>query len=97
MEKFNIITDKENKILGFRELELDLESNATPTKTQVTKMLGEKYGAKEDSCLIKKIQGNFGRKSFTIIARIYANKETMEGVEVKKKKIKKNAAIGGKK
>lgn len=101
MEKTQIISDKENKMLGFREVELLIPFQKTPTKAEITKMISEKYKSSEEACSIKKIKGSFGKNLFSIKARVYPNKEAKDNMETKKKKPKKApgtvAPSGGKK
>ena len=101
MEHTKTISDKENKMLGFREVELQVYLEKTPTTSEITKMICEKYKTAEEACSIKSIRGSFGKNLFSITARIYANKEAREKMEVKNKRPKKTpgatAPKGGKK
>ncbi|MEK6918515.1 MAG: hypothetical protein AABW73_00585 [Nanoarchaeota archaeon] len=99
MEHHNILSDKDNKTLGFREVEILMPFSKTPTTVEITKIIADKYKASEDSCSIQMIKGSFGKNLFSIKARIYANKENKDKIEHKNKKPKKapGAAVGGKK
>jgi ribosomal protein S24E len=91
MQQVKILEDKENKVLGFREILAVAPFSKTPTNAEVVKMFSEKYKVSEEGCVIKKIKGNFGSNDFTLIARIYPDKAAMDHIETKKKKPKKAA------
>ena len=99
MEHIKIITDKENKMLGFREIEVEAPFIHTPTKVEIIKIFAEKYKSHEESCSVRKIKGSFGKNLFSIVVRIYPSKEHKDAMEIKKKKPKKLAVAttGGKK
>ncbi len=89
MENFKVVREIDNKLLNFREVEAVSRFSKTPSKQEVLKMLCEKYKTNEECCVVRKIDGNFGTSAFTIIARIYPNKETRDKTEFIKKKSKK--------
>lgn len=96
MEHLRIIQENDNKLLNFKEVRAVAPFAKTPTMNEVIKVFANKYGAAEESLIIKKIKGNFGTKNFSIIVRIYPDKKTMDSVEKKNKKLKKTAVAGGK-
>jgi len=95
MEHLKIIHDKENKLLGFREVSASAHFPKTPTSLDIAAAFAEKYKSSADACIVKKIKGSFGTKNFSIIVRIYSDKASMDKIEKKNKKPKKKIDAGG--
>ena len=81
-----IIEEKENQLFGRKEIKAALESDITPSRTQILELLSEKFGVPKENIKIKGIRGNFGTNGFSIEANIYNSKEEKDFVELKKKK-----------
>lgn len=89
MTNLNIIQEKENKLFNRKEVQVSLDSEITPNKTEVEKSLSEKFSVPVEAIAVKKISGQFGSKSFTITANVYASEEDKKKIEPKKKEKKK--------
>lgn len=75
-----------NSLLSRTELQLELiYKNATPSLTEVKKMVSEKLKISEDVILIKKIGNIFGSGRAIVSAYVYDNKESMDKIEPKPK------------
>jgi len=83
-----IIEDKENKLLGRREVKLIIEGKKNPTTQEAAKIVAEHFKSKEDSVAVKLVKGKFGRDTFLIVANLYNSKEVREKIEPKPKKKK---------
>ncbi|MBS3074665.1 hypothetical protein J4447_04430 [Candidatus Pacearchaeota archaeon] len=84
MENFKVVREFENKLLNFREVEATSSFSRTPSKQEVVAMFCKKYNSNEECCVVKKIYGNFGTSTFTIVVRIYPDKESRDKIEKKK-------------
>lgn len=84
--KLKITEEKENKLFNRKEIEGFIESDATPSRQDVAKLLAEKFSVPAENIKIKKITGKFGAKVFDIEANIYSSKEEKDSIELKKKK-----------
>ena len=79
-----IIEKKENKLLNRTEIvALDEYLDITPSREEVRKKIAESLKANEELVVIKNIFPIFGKRSATVIAHIYENKEDCERVEPK--------------
>ncbi len=86
MENFKILQEKENPLFNRREIQVNVESEVTPSHLDTEKLISEKFSTPIENIKIKKILGRFGSKTFTIIAHIYASKEDKKNIEKKSKK-----------
>jgi len=84
--ELKITEDKENKLFNRREVKGVVESNATPSRPDMTKLLSEKFSVPSENIKIKQIKGKFGARIFDIEANIYSSKEEKDSIELKKKK-----------
>ena len=78
--------EKENPLFNRKEIQAEIESDTSPKKTDVLKLLCEKFSVSDGNIKIKGIHGKFGSKSFKITANIYVSKEDKEKTEHKTKK-----------
>jgi len=91
MENFKILQEKENPLFNRKEIQINVESEVTPSNLDTEKLISEKISTQIENIKIKKILGKFGSKTFTIIANIYDSKEDKDKTEPKsKKEIEKN-------
>jgi len=84
--ELKITEEKENKLFNRKEVKGFVESNVTPSRPDVTKLLSEKFLVPFENIKIKKIMGKFGSKTFDAEANIYSSKEEKDSIELKKKK-----------
>lgn len=82
----HIIEEKENKLFKRKEIRAAMESEITPSRNSVLDLLSKKFSVPSDNIKIKSIKGNFGMKTFTILANIYQSAHEKDALEVKKKK-----------
>ena len=80
------IKEKENKMLGRKEIVLELASTSNPGLQNSRKMVAEKVKIEEDRVVIKKIASKFGSNNFFIDAYIYNNIAGKNQIEPKIKK-----------
>ena len=83
------IQEKENKLFNRKEIQASIESEITPSNSDIEKLISEKFSTQIENIKIKKISGKFGSKTFTVLANIYASKEDKDKIEQKKDKGKK--------
>mgnify|MGYP001564577431 FL=1 len=81
-----IIDEKKNPLFNRKEIVLEVESEITPSRSEIEKIVSEKFKASSETFKIKKIQGRFGSKTFKINVNIYSSKEEKEDIEAKSKK-----------
>jgi len=89
MENFKILEQKENPLFKRKEVEVSVDSEITPSHTEVEKLISEKFSTEIENIKIKKIHGKFGSKNFLISAKIYESQEEKDRTEQKSKKLKK--------
>jgi ribosomal protein S24E len=85
-----ITKEKENKLFNRKEIRGSAESDATPSRQDIAKLLAEKFSVPPENIKIKKITGKFGSRIFDIEANIYSSKQEKDSIELKKKKDTKN-------
>jgi len=86
MENFKILEEKENPLFNRKEIQASIESQVTPSNSDIKKLISEKFSTQIENIKIKKILGKFGSKTFDVLANIYASKEDKENIEPKKEK-----------
>jgi len=86
MENFKILEEKENPLFNRKEIQASIESQVTPSNSDIKKLISEKFSTQIENIKVKKILGKFGSKTFEILANIYASKKDKENVEPKSKK-----------
>jgi ribosomal protein S24E len=84
------IQQKENQLFNRKEIQINLESEITPTHQYVEKLISEKFSTSPENINIKNILGRFGSKTFTINADVYSSKKDKENAEHKSKKEQNN-------
>ena len=91
-----LIKEQELPLLKRKRVTYELEhfKKPTPSKQEISKALAEKTKSSEDSISVIHIYPHFGREKSKIIANIYKSKENKEAIEKinkKKKKVKEEA------
>ena len=81
-----VIEDKQNGMLRRRELKVIADAGKTPSMGEARKLIAEHFKESEENIVVNNVKGKFGRKTFLIVACVYANKEDMEKTEIKSKK-----------
>lgn len=79
---------KENFLLGRKEVLFEMTSEKNPTFEEAKGEIAKELKVDKDLVVIRKIQGNFGKDSFSVEASIYDSKENLEKVEGKKEEKK---------
>ena len=83
------ITKREkNPFLHREEIEMEVLNNISPSFAEVKKIIG----GDENLIVVKKVEGNFGRQSFSAQALVYENEEAKNKIEVVPKKVRKKQA-----
>lgn len=85
-ETVKIITEQENPLFQRKEVEATIENNVTPSTPEIVSILSQIYKVDEDAIKVKKINSEFGSRTFVLEANIYPSKEVKETVERKTKK-----------
>lgn len=80
-----IIKKEKNPFLSREEIILEIENETSPSFSDVLNLIGKG----EDLAVVKKIEGNFGKQSFTAEVFVYDSAQIKKGVEVIPKKIRK--------
>ena len=86
MMEIKILEEKENQLFNRKELQLEIESVATPSHVEIQKLISEKFSVDSEKIKINKIEGKFGSQKFLIIVKIYNSKEDKDNFEIKTKK-----------
>jgi ribosomal protein S24E len=89
MEKFTIVTQKENPAFNRKELVLSVDTNVTPKITEAEAFIAKEFSSSAENVKIREIKGRFGSTNFIITANIYSSKEEKDKIEDKAKKAKK--------
>ena len=85
----NVVEEKNNNLFKRREIRATLDSEITPSRTEVLGLVSKKFSCPIENIKIKSIKGNFGTRSFTILANIYDSEKNKDMLELKKKKEEK--------
>lgn len=95
MEKFKIIEERENPLFRRKEIRVSIDSEVSPNRSEILNFISEKFSVPADNILVRKINGKFGSKNFTISANLYSSREEKENTEImsKSKGIKKQAEV----
>jgi ribosomal protein S24E len=83
--EFKITSQKKNPLFLREELEIEVVSDNNPQKKEILEFLKKN----PELCVIKEIQGNFGRDVFSVLVFIYDNIEAKERTEYIPRKIRK--------
>jgi ribosomal protein S24E len=74
--KTKIIKQEKNPFLHREEYLIEIESKNTPSFDEIKKQLG-----KEELCIVKKINSNFGRHKFSAEVFVYDSKDFKDKLE----------------
>jgi ribosomal protein S24E len=89
MEKFTIVTQKQNPAFNRKELVLSVDTNVTPKISEAEAFIAKEFSSSAENVKIREIKGRFGSTNFIITANIYSSKEEKDKIEDKAKKVKK--------
>ena len=81
-----IIEEKNNPLFRRKEIIVEISFKASPSFSEVEKLLSENLKVPAENIKIKKIHGGFGHNSFTINTFVYHSKEDKEKMESAPKK-----------
>jgi ribosomal protein S24E len=81
-----ILEEKNNALFKRKEVKATLESEITPSRSNILELLSKHFSVSPENIKIRAIRGNFGIKVFNIEANIYESVEEKNIVEIKKKK-----------
>ncbi|MFA6022640.1 MAG: hypothetical protein WC781_00975 [Candidatus Pacearchaeota archaeon] len=87
-----ILQTKKNNLLHREEIVASLESEITPSKTQVTQMISDQLKKPVENIVIEKIESNFGTKNVRVNAKVYNDVQSKEKFETVTRKAKKKIA-----
>jgi ribosomal protein S24E len=88
MSKLKIFYEKENKLFDRKEVQASVNTEITPSKSEILEILSKEFSKPLENIEVKKIQGKFGSKEFIINANIYDSEENKNLTERKSKKKK---------
>ena len=84
--ELKITQETQNPLFKRKEIIATINSDITPSKSDVEKKLSEKFSTESENISIKNIKGKFGSKDFQIQASIYENPKDKNSTELKTKK-----------
>ena len=93
----NLINEFDNKLLHRKEVVISLHSEKTPSKIEVAKELAKNFKSTEENIIIEKIDSKFGKKEFTVYAKVYHDHQSKNKYETVTRKEKKKRAEESKK
>jgi len=80
--KIENVEKKENVVLHRDEVSAQVIFNeATPSRSDIIKALASATKAKEDLVIVRRLQGNYGGGSATLVAHVYKDRASLENVE----------------
>jgi ribosomal protein S24E len=83
--KFKIIKQSKSELLNREEFFLEVSASKNPTRDEVISFLKKD----PELCIVKEIQGNFGRDIFEVNVFVYSDLKSKEKTEYIPRKIKK--------
>jgi len=83
--KFKILEDKNNFLLKRKEILGKIEAEKTPSFEEAKEQISQEMKAGKELVVIKKIDGGFGSKNFSVKAFVYSSKDDLEKIERKPK------------
>lgn len=87
-----ILHQKEEKLLQRKEVKFKVNfEKVTPNKENLKKQISEHLKINPELVKIEKAAQTYGERSAEVTALIYSDKEFMKKVEVRNKKVKKDA------
>jgi len=95
MKNFKVLNETENPLFNRKEVEIILESDSSPKREEIEKLISENFSTNSEAVKVNKIKGIYGSRNFKIFADVYDSKETKEKIEQKPKKEKITASAKG--
>ena len=90
--KMQILDQKEEKLFNRKEVNFKVNfDRVTPNKEDLKKQISEKLKVDPELVVIEKAHQHFGERTVEVSALIYSDKEFMKKVEIRNKKVKKEA------
>lgn len=87
-----ILSNKKNSLLHREEIKFIIESDITPSKDQVSKIISEEFKKPSETIVIEKIESNFGTKKAKISAKVYNDLNSKNKYEIISRKQRKKEA-----
>jgi len=79
--KMDVKKNIRNDLMKRQEFVAELESEKNPNFSEVRKLIAEESGKPEENVDVRGVNGNFGKKVFTIDAYIYDSKEDLDNMK----------------
>ena len=80
--ELKIESENDNKLLGRKEITATINFNATtPSKEQIKELIGGRLGSNRELTVIRKIEGEYGRKRITVRVHVYSDPEILKKTE----------------
>ncbi len=86
------IEQKQNPLLFREEIKILIEAEKTPSYTEASSLISEKFNKDQEVIVIKKVKSKFGRNTFLITAFVYNSKEDKDKIERAAKKTENKKA-----
>ena len=81
--------DIKNNLMKRREVSIIVEATKNLSYAEAAKVIADEFKASEDTIMVEKVAGKFGRNTFLINASVYDTKELKEESEKRLIKPKK--------
>jgi len=89
----NIISEYDNKLLERKDVVAEVDfSGPTPTKSDIAKMIGSKFGAEEKLVAVRSINNQYGEQKAKVNAFVYNSLDQLKKFEEYKEEEKKEEA-----
>ncbi len=90
--KMHLLSQKEEKLFQRKEVAFKVEfEKVTPNKEELKKQISEHLKVNPELVKIEKADQTYGERSAEVTALVYSDKDFMKKVEVRNKKVKKEA------
>ena len=79
MSKMEVVKESDNKLLGRKEVLVQLETEGqTHTRAKVKEEIAKKFKTKENLVVVNSIKSRYGSLNVLVSANVYDKKETLE-------------------
>lgn len=85
----SLVKEFDNKLLHRKEVVITLNREKTPSKIDVAKEIAKDFKSSEENIIIEKIDSKFGKKEFTVYAKVYNDSQSKDKYETVTRKEKK--------
>ncbi len=85
--RFEIISDRENKLLDRREIYLRVFSESTPKREDVKNLVVANFDVNPEMVVVDKIKQEFGKKESIVYVKIYSSLEVLKKLEKIQRKL----------